>query len=98
MLPIETESTNLMLLPPHGQEDRVFTLPCTKISAGDGGILDFTYAVESCWQMTWRERFKVLWTVKFGFTFGVRRTHRSNLMFAIARDVSIYRLPVQKPG
>ncbi len=54
MLPIETESTNLMLLPPHGQEDRVFTLPCTRIQEGD-----YSY-VHSCWQMTWRERIRVL--------------------------------------
>ena len=50
MLPIETATTNKILLPPPGEEDRVYDLPVTQTE----------HTVESCWQMTWRERLKVL--------------------------------------
>jgi hypothetical protein len=72
MKPIETESTNLMLLPPHGQEDHILALPCTLYQTEDSvGRYDM---VESCWQMTWRERIQALLHGRVWFsTYG--RTH-----------------------
>lgn len=57
MKPIKTMSTNCILRPAPGTEDTVYPLPVTVNEHG----------VASCWQMTWRDRFRVFRTGRVWF-------------------------------
>ncbi len=57
MKPIMTPSTNGVLMPAPGTEDTIYELPVTQTE----------FEVSSCWQMTWRERWRVLRTGQVWF-------------------------------
>ena len=74
MLPIKNEYTNAVLKPAPGTEDRVIDLPVTETE----------YTVDSCWKLTWRERFRVLRTGQIWFSCR-GNTHPPIKLYAIPK-------------